>query len=215
MTYPEIHRHVNNILSGLYSLGGKSDTVMIETMIEYDEVFNNYTYEGVPDLRVIVFRGFPVMAMLRCATHTSDGRANLHQGAIGVGINIADGKSLFAVQRNKPVSVHPDTGHSFDTLQIPYWQKILELSASCYEMTGLGYIGCDIVIDKFQGPVILELNARPGLSIQMANGSGLVPRLQEINGLSSEILALTPALRVEYVQNHLVDSWAKTQAVTV
>jgi len=79
MNYAEVHRHVNNILSGLYSLGGKSDSAMIESMIEYDDVFNDYTYEGVPDLRVIVFRGFPVMAMLRCATHASDGRANLHE----------------------------------------------------------------------------------------------------------------------------------------
>jgi alpha-L-glutamate ligase-like protein len=209
MTLSEVHHHVNNILSGLYSLGGKSDSAMIETMIEYADVFNDYTYEGVPDLRVIVFRGFPVMAMLRCATHASDGRANLHQGAIGVGIDLATGKSLYAVQRNKPVEIHPDTVKSFSDLVIPHWQQILELSASCYEMTGLGYIGCDIVIDKYQGPVILELNARPGLSIQMANGAGLKPRLDLINKLDVEILNLHPAQRVEYVQNHLIAEWSK------
>lgn len=213
MAYPEVHRHVNNILSGLYSLGGKSDSAMIETMIEYDDVFNDYTYEGVPDLRVIVFRGFPVMAMLRCATHSSDGRANLHQGAIGVGIDLLTGKSLYAVQRNKPIEHHPDTGKSFASLVIPHWQQILNLSASCYEMTSLGYIGCDIVIDKTDGPVILELNARPGLTIQMANGSGLVPRLENINALDPLILELPPAQRVEYVQNHLLPHWHSVELV--
>ncbi len=212
MTLSEVHHHVNNILSGLYSLGGKSDSAMIETMIEYDDVFNDYTYEGVPDLRVIVFRGFPVMAMLRCATHASDGRANLHQGAIGVGIDLLNGKSLFAVQRNKPVEIHPDTGKSFSNLVIPHWQQILDLSASCYEMTGLGYIGCDIVIDKYQGPVILELNARPGLSIQMANGAGLKPRLDLINKLDAEVMALNPTQRVQYVQNHLIAEWSREKS---
>ena len=152
--------------------------------------------------------------MLRCATHSSDGRANLHQGAIGVGINLANGKSLYAVQRNAPVYKHPDTEKSFADLEIPHWQQILELSASCYEMTGLGYIGCDIVIDKNQGPVILELNARPGLSIQMANGCGLVPRLKQINVLEPEILSLPPSQRVEYVQHQMLDEWGMHSLIT-
>jgi len=135
----ELRRHINNVLSGLYSLGGKPDKVMIEALINYDEVFNDYTYEGVPDIRVIVFRGFPVMAMLRCSTHASDGRANLHQGAIGVGIDINTGHSLLAVQHNHPVHEHPDTGKAFSELTIPNWDTILELAAGCYEMTGPGW----------------------------------------------------------------------------
>lgn len=182
----DLKRHINNILGGLYSLGGKPDSVMIESLIEYDEVFNHYTFGGVPDLRVIVFKGYPVMAMLRCATESSDGRANLHQGAIGVGIDMASGKCLKAIQHGHPVTVHPDTGQAFASLEIPYWQKILELSASCYEMSGLGYIGCDIVLDKNLGPMILELNARPGLAIQMASGLGLLKRLHRIEELEDE-----------------------------
>ena len=195
----DIRRHVNNILSGLYSLGGKPDSAMIEAMVQYDSVFNDYTYEGVPDLRVIVYRGFPVMAMLRCSTHASDGRANLHQGAIGVGIDIKTGKSLFAVQHNKPVSEHPDTGKRFDDLEIPHWQEILNLTAGCYEMTGLGYIGCDIVIDKHQGPMILELNARPGLAIQVASGTGLQKPLRFIDSLDAETLELPAHKRVMFL----------------
>ena len=199
----QLRRHINNVLSGLHSLGGKPDKVMIEALINYDDVFTDFTYEGVPDIRVIVFRGFPVMAMLRCSTHASDGRANLHQGAIGVGVDITTGRSLLAVQHNHPVSVHPDTGKSFAELAIPYWNTILELAANCFEMTGLGYLGCDIVLDRNQGPVILELNARPGLAIQIANGLGLAGRLDWVEALPPEAFEMTPAKRVAYAQAQL------------
>ncbi|MCR8922015.1 alpha-L-glutamate ligase-like protein [Dasania sp. GY-MA-18] len=198
----DIRRHVNNILSGLYSLGGKPDKAMIEAMIQYDDIFNEYTYEGVPDLRVIVYKGFPIMAMLRCATHSSDGRANLHQGAIGVGIDILTGKSQYAVQHGRPVTEHPDTGKSFKDLSIPYWQEILRLTAGCHEMTGLGYIGCDIVIDKEQGPMILELNARPGLAIQLACGLGLEKRLSFIDRLSTEVMEQDADKRVSFLMSN-------------
>ena len=203
MEWGAIRRHINNILSGLYSLGGKPDRVMIEALINYDNVFNDYTYEGVPDIRVIVFRGFPIMAMLRCSTHSSDGRANLHQGAIGVGIDICTGHSMLAVQHGRPVHEHPDTGKAFSELSIPYWDTILELAAGCFEMTGLGYIGCDIVLDRDQGPVILELNARPGLAIQLACGLGLGKRLSLVEHFEPAMLELPPAERVNLIQSVL------------
>ena len=46
---------------------------------------------------------------------------------------------------------------------------------------GLGYIGVDIVVDVNEGPMLLEANARPGLAIQIANGRGLLPRLEAID----------------------------------
>ena len=82
----DIRRHMSNILAGLYSLGGTSDVVIIEDLIALDGCFAGYSYEGVPDIRIIVFKGYPVMAMLRLATHVSDGKANLHQGAVGLGL---------------------------------------------------------------------------------------------------------------------------------
>lgn len=193
----DVRRHTNNILSGLYSLGGKPDSAMLESLIDYDAVFTDYTYEGVPDIRIIVFKGYPVMAMLRCATHASDGRANLHQGAIGVGLDLSTGKALKAVHRNQRVLQHPDTGKAFSELQIPDWQTILVLAAGCFEMTGLGYIGCDIVLDKQAGPIILELNARPGLAIQVANGIGLKQRLQKVEDFEPEMFELSPRQRVD------------------
>lgn len=199
----ELHHHINNVLSGLYSLGGKPDKVMFEDVIDFDASLEEFTYEGVPDIRIIVFRGFPVMAMMRCSTHSSDGRANLHQGAIGVGIDIVTGRSLQAVQHNRPVVIHPDTGKAFSELEIRNWDTILELAAGCYEMTGLGYIGCDIVLDRQKGPVILELNARPGLAIQVANGHGLAKRLAMVEDFSEEQFELSPQVRVEIMKSLL------------
>ncbi len=190
----EIYYHASNIISGLYSLGGKNDVVMIEALVEFDPIFEPYSYEGVPDVRVVLYKGYPAMAMLRCSTSQSDGKANLHQGAVGVGLNMKNGKALSAVLFDKPIKIHPDTQHSFTNLQVPYWKKILELAASCYEITHLGYLGVDIVIDKNLGPLILELNARPGLAIQIANNEGEVPRFKKIDTQNSEITSKKRAL---------------------
>lgn len=176
----DVRRHMTNILAGLYSLGGAADVAIIEELITFDDCFEGYSYEGVPDIRIIVFRGYPVMAMLRLATAASDGKANLHQGAVGVGLSLDSGRCLRSVQDGRRISHHPDTGFPLHEIKIPGWRDILLLAASCYEMTGLGYIGTDIVLDKTEGPQLLELNARPGLAIQMANGCGLLPRLRQI-----------------------------------
>lgn len=182
----EIVRHISNILAGLFSLGGASDVALIESLIEFDPIFEGLSHGGVPDIRMIVFQGYPVMSMLRLATHASDGKANLHQGAVGVGLDISTGSMLGAVQFDRPVTEHPDTGKSLEDIKIKQWQNLLLLSAECYEMSGLGYLGVDIVLDKKLGPLILELNARPGLAIQTANRIGLLPRLHAIEALKQK-----------------------------
>ncbi|MEE4145652.1 MAG: sugar-transfer associated ATP-grasp domain-containing protein, partial [Halieaceae bacterium] len=193
-------RHLSNILAGLYSLGGRNDKAMVEAMIQFDPYLEKYSYEGVPDVRVIAFKGIPVMAMVRCATHASDGKANLHQGAVGVGLDIASGKSVRAVQYGHLVTEHPDTGTIFSELQIPYWDRILDLGASCVEMTGLGYLGVDIVLDKTRGPVLLELNARPGLAIQVANMAGLRHRLAIAEKIAAQTTDL--ATKIALAKEH-------------
>lgn len=182
----DVRRHLSNILAGLHSLGGRNDRAMVEAMIQFDPCLQEYSYEGVPDIRVIVFKGVPVMAMVRCATHASDGKANLHQGAVGVGIDIATGRSVRAVQHGTLVTTHPDTRANFRELQIPYWEQILDLAGRCVEMTGLGYLGVDIVLDRTYGPMLLELNARPGLAIQVANMAGLRHRLAVAEKIAAE-----------------------------
>ncbi len=184
----EMNYHVSRIISGVFSLGGQPDKALIEYRVVFDPIFAGISYQGAPDIRIIVFLGVPVMAMVRLPTRSSDGKANLHQGAIGAGIDIATGATLRAVWFNKTIEEHPDTGNSISNITIPQWPKLLELAARCYEITGLGYQGVDIVLDAQHGPLILELNARPGLNIQIANSAGIRPRLELIE---KHALALT------------------------
>ncbi|MGB5804422.1 MAG: alpha-L-glutamate ligase-like protein [Vibrio anguillarum] len=194
----DVERHISNALAGLFSLGGKNDVAVVENLIKFDDCFEGFSYEGVPDVRIIVFKGYPVMAMMRLSTSASDGKANLHQGAVGVGLDIATGKAVRAVQFNLPITEHPDTGKELSTLQVPHWKKLLTLASSAWEMTGLGYMGTDMVLDKEEGPMVLEMNARPGLAIQIANGAGLLPRLQHIESLGSQLIYPSPEERVAY-----------------
>lgn len=183
LTHEEVGHHISNILSGMYSLGGQPDVALIEYRVDFDPVFERVSYQGVPDIRTIVFMGIPVMSMLRLPTRQSDGKANLHQGAIGVGIDIAEGLTTTGVWRNDAIDAHPDSGNTISGLSLPNWEDILLLSASCTELVSLGYIGVDIVLDSKLGPLMLEINARPGLSIQLANKRGLLPRLEAVENL--------------------------------
>ena len=179
----EIEHHLSNIVSGQYSLSGNPDTALIEYCVKFDPVFASVSYQGVPDIRVIVYRGYPAMAMVRLPTRASDGKANLHQGAVGAGVDMSLGQTLNGVLDNLVVDEHPDTGALISGLQIPQWDFILQSSARGYEVTGLGYLGVDMVIDSEQGPLILEMNARPGLNIQIANCTGLAHRVKRIDAI--------------------------------
>ena len=201
ITIDDLRRHLSNILAGLFSLGGKPDFALIESLIHFDPCFEGYSFEGVPDTRVIVFQGFPVMCMMRLSTAASDGKANLHQGAVGVGIDIRTGRAVRAVQHNEPIEFHPDTKKDLYKLQVPQWNEVLHLASSCYDMSGLGYIGTDIVLDKFKGPMLLELNARPGMAIQTANNAGLLPRLRLVQALPQKD-KMTVAEKVAFAQKH-------------
>jgi len=180
LTIEAIQHHTSNILSGMYSLGGIPDKAILEYRVDFDPMFEHISYQGVPDIRIIVFRGIPTAAMMRLPTRDSDGKANLHQGAVGLGINIANGETTNAVHHNQLVERHPDTGHEISGITIPHWDNIMRLAMQCADTVGLGYLGVDIVIDRKLGPLMLELNARPGLSIQIACGQGLLINLQKV-----------------------------------
>ena len=177
----DLQQHLSDILSGMYSLGGQPDSALIQQRIRLHPMFEAITYKGIPDVRVILYRNEPAMAMLRLPTKESNGRANLHQGGIGTGIDLDTGITHHAVQRNRLVSKHPDTGRPVVGMRVPYWDEVIRLSRRVSEAVGLGYIGVDVVIDAEGGPMLLEANARPGLAIQIANGQGLTPRLEEID----------------------------------
>ena len=179
----DIGHHVSNILSGMFSLGGLPDRALVEYCVEFDPVFEHVAYQGVPDIRTIVFRGVPVAAMIRLPTRASDGKANLHQGAVGAGIDLVSGRTVGGVCGNRKVTQHPDTGAGLIGLEIPGWPVLLDLATRCFDLARLGYLGVDVVLDRNHGPLVLELNARPGLSIQLANDRGLLPRLQAVEAI--------------------------------
>ncbi len=165
--------HCQNILSGMFSLAGQRDTVIIEDLVLFDPVFEDISFQGVPDIRIIVLEGKPLMGMLRLPTKRSDGKANLHMGGIGVGIDMESGKTTHAVQFNGYIERHPETGELFSGREIPQWSEMLEIAVKMQHASKLGYIGVDIVLDAKRGPLVLEINARPGISIQIANKMGL------------------------------------------
>ncbi len=201
MSRDEFDHHLSNMLSGLFSLGGQPDHILVEYCVQFDPIFDNVSYKGVPDIRIISFLGYPVMAMIRLPTRLSDGKANLHQGAIGVGIDIPSGITRRGVWGIEPVKEHPDTEHSIIGLAIPRWDELLLIGAKAYELSRLGYVGVDIVLDRNRGPLILELNARPGLAIQIANGNGLLHRLRRVQALEAAgELSKDPAERVAFAK---------------
>jgi len=186
-----IRQHMSDLLSGMYSLGGRSDQAIVQQRVRLHPAFEPVSYKGIPDVRVVLYRNEPAMAMLRLPTRESGGRANLHQGGIGVGVDLDSGRTNYAVQRHHFIARHPDTGQTLVGRQVPHWDKVLEMSRCVAEAVGLGYIGVDIIVDARDGPMLLEANARPGLAIQIANARGLVPRLSEI-----EQLAERPTVRM-------------------
>src|SRR5690606_3481387 len=177
---------------------------LIEYRVTPDPIFKSISYEGVPDIRIIVLMGYPVMAMLRLPTRQSGGKANLHQGAIGVGVDLATGITLRGTWLNNKISKHPDTTSAVDGVQLPTWDSLMKLAAGRYELCGRGYIGVDMVLDVDKGPLFLELNARPGLNIQIANDCGLTHRAHAVETRLDELKAKgiseTPEERVKFAQ---------------
>lgn len=189
LTPEELRQHVSGILSGLFSLGGNEDECLVQQRVVPDPALSQISYQGTADIRVIVYRNEPVMAMLRLPTKASGGRANLHQGAIGAGVDIESGLTHHAVLRDRKAETHPDTGASVIGFRVPYWPDILEMSRRVSRAVGMGYIGADIVLDQARGPLLLEANARPGLAIQISNARGLRPELERVNELKKAAAA--------------------------
>jgi len=179
----ELKEQINDILYGRYSISNISDSAFFEQLIVSDELIGKFSYEGLPDIRVVVHNLIPVMAMLRLPTKESGGKANLHMGAVGIGIDIAKGEATHISYKNKIIDELPNGLGSIKGTKIPYWNDILQISSKVQLVTNLGYMAVDIAIDKNNGPVLLEINARAGLGVQIANLAPLRRRLERIEGI--------------------------------
>lgn len=183
VTIEDLKLHTLDILEGAFSMGNVPDVAFIQEYVGRHPIFRRYAYRGTPDIRIIVFNKVPVMAMLRLPTKESGGRANLHQGAIGVGIDIATGITTKAIWHGDQIVFKPGTERKLRGIKIPDWTKVLTTAVNAAVASGLGYAGVDIVLHPDRGPMVLELNAQPGLQIQLANMEGLKKRLERVEDL--------------------------------
>jgi alpha-L-glutamate ligase-like protein len=191
VTPGDLQYHLSTILSGLYSLGGQVDSAIVEQRIIMHPTMERIAVGGTPDVRVILYRNVPVMAMVRLPTIQSEGRANLHQGAAAAAVHLVTGRTFGGVCNSRMITRHPDTGELIGGLEIPGWRDLLTGAMKLSDALEMGYIGVDFVVDAKIGPVVLEANARPGLAIQVAHRIGLLPRLKLIESMPREALVGT------------------------
>lgn len=182
----DLRSHCEDILAGRYNSHGMRDEVLVEERIKIHPMFLALTKWGTPDVRVIVYNKVPVMAMLRLPTEKSGGKANLQQGALGLGVDLATGITTFGIEGKrgeirKVFDYKRKKWRKVNGIKIPFWREILETGVKCQlAVPELEFLGVDVVLDKEKGPMVLELNARPGLSIQICNKAGLKARMEKV-----------------------------------
>ncbi|MEL6538006.1 MAG: sugar-transfer associated ATP-grasp domain-containing protein [Bacteroidota bacterium] len=174
----QIFSHLANTLFGIFSFGD-SDVALVEELVEPHPFFQELYPAGVPDFRIILLKGVPLMGMLRMPTAKSGGKANLHQGGLGIGVDMEAGTLQWAYDGQKHLAEHPDSKSTILGKEIPYWEELVALSVQTAQHFPLDYLGVDLVIDAHKGPMVMEVNVRPGLGIQLANRQGLKEILQQ------------------------------------
>ncbi|WP_325100014.1 sugar-transfer associated ATP-grasp domain-containing protein [Aurantiacibacter sediminis] len=180
LTPSDVVNHIRRIVDGGFSGDSAAeDAALIEPLIRPDKRILELVPEGLPDVRVISLREHPLMAMMRIPTLASDGKANLHQRAIGAAVDIDTGVITRAMVVGREITHHPDTGFNLIGVKLPEWDRVLEMSSKCSAAIGLGYLGVDIILDENDGPMVLEVNAHPGIEIQNINQKGLRAKMLE------------------------------------
>ncbi len=200
----QVEAHAAGIIEGEFS-GGQPDSAVLEELLVQHEILKSFVPIGLSDIRVISFLGYPIMAMIRIPTKASGGKANIHLGAVAAGIRISTGTLIHSIWKGQPQAYHPDTGQIILGKRLPFWEETLQVAAEAQRLTGLGFAGVDVVIDANHGPVVMEVNRRPGLEIQNANASGLLRRLKIIEDLPRKDLPVEE--RLETVKKLDDESW--------
>jgi len=172
VTLDELRRHAANIIFGTFSKD-RPDVAFAEERIVPHPFFALLWGDGLCDVRVITLTGTPIMAMIRLPTRRAGGRANLHQGGIGLAVDLASGRTQRAWYRRGTVEHHPETGVALLGLEVPSWPAIVATARATAAEVPLGYLGVDLVVDQEGRALVLEINARPGLEIQNVTGHGL------------------------------------------
>ena len=208
----DITRHAGKILKGNFTRG-EPDHAIVERRLILHKSLRELLTPGLLDIRIVVFRGFPLMAMTRLPTRRSIGKANIHQGAIGAGISLSEGRITSATLFRRSVKCHPSSGKQVVGFRFNMWEEILETASMAAEASGFGFVGVDLTMDRDLGVVVLEVNKRPGLEIQNANRSGLRRRIRwvetRINKDGSDLLAQGPGIKAELSRKWDIAGWRK------
>ena len=216
VTTEDLNLHVQNILDGEYSTWGSSHRALVEEMIVSHPVLKRLSRGGTPDIRIIVFNSVPIMAMARIPTLESGGKANLDIGAIGLGIDLASGITTYGIHvKRKYIKKFPQQKRKVSGVQIPFWRETLLMAVQAAQAAGFIFMGADLFIDENKGPMVVELNGFPGLSIQLANKAGLKRRIERVEGIdvrnTDHGVRIAQALFAEY----FIDQHRAEQGLTI
>jgi alpha-L-glutamate ligase-like protein len=210
----QVITHIERILKGKFS-NSKTDSALVEERIQPHKMLRNLYSNGLLDIRIICFQGYPVMAMIRLPTKRSAGKANLHRGAIGAGLRLGTGEIFNAIYNRHKITFHPDTKYKFIGFKLPEWEKALKLAVRAQVISGLGFVGIDLCYDQKKGLMIMEVNKRPGLEIQIANRAGLLTRLRRIEkelgkskGRKENLYEINTDLRIQQAIDWDNNGWA-------
>lgn len=165
-------RHIAETIFGAFSRR-QEDAALIEELVEPHEFFAGLSSHGLCDVRLLVHRHSPVMAMVRAPTRGSGGRANLHAGGLGLGVSLDRGIVSSCVRRGRRHERHPESGAKLVGLSVPFWSEIVRIGVDAARAFPLGYLGVDVVVNREGQPLVLELNARAGLEIQNVCDQGM------------------------------------------
>ncbi len=187
----DLRMHVKDILAGKFSRFDLPDNAFIEERVKVHPNFKPVSFQGTPDVGVLVFNRVPVMAFLRLPTKESHGKANMFQGAVACGIDMATGVTTKGIKHTKEIKFFPGTRRRLKGIKIPRWDRVLKLAVKTAGVVGLGFCRVDIALQpnktksgKLKSkPMVLEINSQPGLKIQLANEAGLRRRLERVEGL--------------------------------
>lgn len=178
----DLIHHIKDILDWFYSLSWSRDKAIFEQKIILESSIELLWKYWLPDIRVIVFNMVPVMAMLRVPTENSKWKANLHGWACWVWVDIWTWKLTYITQFRKIIKSIPGIW-DIRWIEIPFWDEVLKLALKVANSTNIWYLWCDIVLDDNVWPLLLEVNVRPGLEVQVANLHPLWERLKKVQNV--------------------------------
>jgi len=170
----DVRRHIRKILDGEYSGYLEADLVLLEERLYPAAGLKFRESVGLPDIRLFFYRGRAVMAMFRYPTRESRGRANLNQGAIGLGIDLESGRITHIHEKSQITAIGFDLLGVPAGFAIPKWGEIREVATRAAELSGLILAGVDMIVDDRERVMVLEINGRPGLEIQNINERSLL-----------------------------------------